>query len=343
MLPGDLPVVEDDAAFEEVQDMLLAAHIGDGLPMVPPTEARVGRMLDGVVDRDRSYGLVPPLFGELTLGVVGYYAAVAGCRPTELPLVLAAARACLAPEFNLMGIQTTTGTAAVAMIVHGSAVTKLGLNAGANCLGPGNRVNACVGRAVSLLLRGVGGAEPGVVDMATTGQPGKYTFCAAESTTGIYRGLAMRRGLVPDLGAVTVIGVGGTAEVLPLAGGGTVEETLAPLAEMLAGSACSAGDPGRMATGEQFFLLPPEVAQNLVKLGASLESIQHYLFDRGNAELRRRMANLPVSGVEGGCAQVARDAADIHPVVAGGIGIKMQYLAPWIGGTRSVTRVVEGI
>ena len=52
-----------------------------------------------------------------------------GRVPAELPVVLAAAQAILEPDFNLLGIATTTGSACVALCVHGPIARKLGVNA----------------------------------------------------------------------------------------------------------------------------------------------------------------------------------------------------------------------
>ena len=41
---------------------------------------------------------------------------------------------------------------------------RLGMNAGTNCLGPGNRANAGIGRALQLCLRNIGGARPDTGD-----------------------------------------------------------------------------------------------------------------------------------------------------------------------------------
>ena len=82
----------------------------------------------------------------------------------------------LEPDFNLLGIATTTGTACVALCVHGPIARTLGVNAGTNCLGPGNRANASIGRALQLCIRNIGGARSDIGDMATMGQPGKYTL-----------------------------------------------------------------------------------------------------------------------------------------------------------------------
>ena len=94
--------------------------------------------------------MMPPMFGDITPDAIAYQCVIAGCRPAELPVVLAAAEAILEPDFNLLGIATTTGTACVALCVHGPIARKLGINAGTNCLGPGNRANASIGRALQL-------------------------------------------------------------------------------------------------------------------------------------------------------------------------------------------------
>ena len=173
--PHEMPLFDGSLSWEESQAALEGAELGDGLPLVPPTLDRMSAMLASYGSPDQSFGHVMPLMGELTLKAVAYNCILAGCRPVELPLVLSAAEACIEPQFNLLGVLSTTGTPAVAICVHGPIVSEVGLNAGGNCLGPGNRANACVGRGLSLILRNVGGARAGVADMATMGQPGKNT------------------------------------------------------------------------------------------------------------------------------------------------------------------------
>lgn len=306
-------VVDDDTAVEDATRTLLDAGVGDGLPVVPPTLARLEAMLAGTPDPDAPLGPVPPLFRELTPATAAYHAVLAGCRPAELPVVLAALRACLQPRFNLLGVQTTTGTAAVAVVVRGPVVGELGMTTGANLLGPGNRANACVGRAVALGLAGIGGARPGETDMATTGQPGRYGMC-----------LPVPGGVAST---VTVLAVGGTAEVLPRDGGAGVDAILDPLADALACAALAAGDPSRMAVCEQTVVVPPEVAARL----PTAADVAADLYARGNAVLAGR--GLPD-------ARVAAGPDALHVLVTGGAGIKMLHLPGWIGGSRAVTRPV---
>jgi hypothetical protein len=110
----------------------------DGLPVVPPTRARVRAMLAGC-DPDESLGRVPPVQGELTLERLAACAVLAGCAPAYFPVVRATAEAVLDPAFNLHGVQNTTHFAAPVVVVNGPVRTQLGMNAGSNVFGVGNR------------------------------------------------------------------------------------------------------------------------------------------------------------------------------------------------------------
>jgi hypothetical protein len=105
---------------------------------------------------------------------------MAGCTPAYAPVVRAAMLALTAPAFNLNGVQATTHMAAPLLIVNGPIARAIGMNAGGNCFGSGNRANATIGRAIRLVLLNVGGGWPGELDKATLGHPGKYTYCIAE-------------------------------------------------------------------------------------------------------------------------------------------------------------------
>ncbi len=322
------PVVGENLAWEAAQELLEDADLGDGLPLVPPTARRLDAMLAGVADPDAVLGAMPPLFGELTHRTVAYCCVLAGCQPAERVVVEAALLACLEPEFNLLGLMTTTGSAAVATLVHGPIVARLGLNASINCLGPGNRANACIGRAVSLGLRNIGGAKAGSGDMATCGQPGKYTFCFAEADGGPFAPLHVRRGFDASQSAITVLGVSGTAEVLPLRDGDGGDAGAAAILDALdlamRAAVETTGASRQPQPPEQVFLLPPELAGRLVADGYNLARIQRDLFAAGEK-----------AGIS-----IAAAPDQIFPVVTGGPGVKMAYLPLWGGGSRMVTRAL---
>jgi hypothetical protein len=316
---GEWPLFPEATGWEDAAAVLEDHGLGDGLPMVPPTPRRMNAMLEDAAPA-RSFGQMPPLFGELTAAAAAYQCVLAGCSPGALPLVLCAAEACLEPPFNLLGILTTTGAPAVAAIVHGPIARALGMNASTNCLGPGNRANATLGRALALVMTNIAGARPGVGDMATMGQPGKYGFCLPEGDDETLPGLAHRRGLAGD--AVTVLGVSGTAEVLPGENGDAPEDILGPMAAAMASARAVASAGRERALGEQFFLLPPELARQITKRGWDLDRIRDFIFASGGN---------------------ARAPEDIHPIVTGGPGVKMTYLPLWAGGTLSVTKTIRNL
>ncbi|SJZ52981.1 hypothetical protein SAMN02745126_01505 [Enhydrobacter aerosaccus] len=314
------PVVSETTAWEAAQQILAEAELSDGLPLVPPTQKRLEAMVAGIAQRSESHGSMPPMFGDITPETVAYQCVIAGCRPAELPVVLAAAQATLEPDFNLLGIATTTGTACVALCVHGPLARQLGVNSGTNCLGPGNRANACIGRALQLCIRNIGGARSDIGDMATMGQPGKYTFCFAERSDGPLPTLTARHGLGSDASAITVMGISGTAEVLPGDGeGATPEAILSPIVAGMRAAIIMSGMSRKNERGEQVFLLPLEMAEKIARHdGWDVGRIQRYVFEEGQG--------------------VARAPDAIHPIVTGGAGYKMTYLPIWGGGSQMVMR-----
>ncbi len=317
----EAPVFDASADWDTAQAALLDAQLSDGLPMVLPTAARLSAMLAGR-DPALSFGMMPPLFGEMTAEAIAWCCVAAGCVPREFPVVLEAAIAVLEPEFNLLGIQTTTGTPTAAALVHGAGtIAALGMNAGTNCLGPGNRANACIGRALRLVLTNIGGARPEIGSMATMGQPAKYGMAFAEGAHPLAPPLHARRGLAAAAGAVTVIGLSGTIEVLPEAGVETPEAVLRPALAAMAGAREASSGGRHRELGEQFLLLPPEMADVIRKSGWDLRAAQEFL-------LRESGTPWPI----------ARAPEDIHIIITGGAGVKMTCLVPWGGGTFCVTR-----
>jgi hypothetical protein len=170
------------AALEDEMEAAFDRGWTDGLPVVPPTPARVLRMLEGTTrDPHEVVAVVPPDLVECTVEKVAVNAVMAGCRPEYLPVVLAAVEAACTDEFNMHGLLATTWFSGPMVVVSGPVATRIGMNSGINAMGQGNRANATIGRALQLVVRNVGGGRPGEVDRSTLGNPGKYTFCFAEA------------------------------------------------------------------------------------------------------------------------------------------------------------------
>ncbi|HKA05539.1 MAG TPA: thioredoxin, partial [Acidimicrobiales bacterium] len=92
------------AELEDEMEALFVRGWTDGLPVVPPTEARVLRMLEGTTRApDEVVAVVPPDLVPATVEKVAINAVMAGCRPDYLPIVLTAVEAVCTDEFNMHG------------------------------------------------------------------------------------------------------------------------------------------------------------------------------------------------------------------------------------------------
>ena len=101
----------------------------DGLPVVPPTTARVAEFI-GYAGRppDEELGELPERRRVITVEKAAANAVMAGCLPEYFPVVLAATEAMLDPVFNLVGPSSSMGGAAVLCIVNGPVRDQIGLN-----------------------------------------------------------------------------------------------------------------------------------------------------------------------------------------------------------------------
>ena len=206
----------DLARLEDEMEVAFDRGWSDGLPVVPPTEARVLRMLDGTTRApDEVVAVVPPDLVEVTVEQVAVNAVLAGCKPEYLPVVLTAVEAVCTDEFNMHGLLATTYFSGPVIVVNGPITRAIGMNSGVNVLGQGNRANATIGRAVQLAIRNLGGGRPGGVDRAALGSPGKLGFCFAErEDDSPFTPLSEARGATPGASALTVFaGHGPTAVV----------------------------------------------------------------------------------------------------------------------------------
>lgn len=168
------------AAIEEAH----ARGWTDGLPIVPPTEPLVRAALDHA---GREPGEVLGVFESrhktVTAEKVAINAVMAGCLPEHLPVVLALTELTLAG--GLAPAVSTSGWSNV-FVVNGPVRLALGMNFRGDVLGPSNRANASIGRAIALVHRNCFGSVGGagndgvspvpVLDRSTLGQPSKYVM-----------------------------------------------------------------------------------------------------------------------------------------------------------------------
>ena len=203
------------SAMEDEMEACFDRGWSDGLPVVPPTEIRVYRMLQGTKRApDKVVGVIPPNRIPCTVEKVAINAVLAGCKPEYMPVVLSAVEAACMEEFCMHGLLCTTYFSGPVVIVSGPIAKAIGMNSGINALGQGNRANATIGRALQLIIRNVGGGRPGKIDRAALGNPGKYTFCFSENLEGSsWDSLSKERGFESEASTVTLFAGDGTQGV----------------------------------------------------------------------------------------------------------------------------------
>lgn len=187
----------------------------DGLPVIPPTETSIDAMLSQMgLDNDDVVGVIPARNVKITADKVAINAVLAGCLPEYMPVVTAAVRGICHPDFGYHGPATSTGGAAIAIIVNGPVVKRIGINAGDNAFGPGYRPNATIGRALRLLMMNTIDTRPGRLDRSTLGNPGKYSLCFAEDEENSpWEPLHVERGFKAEESTVTVFATEGPHQI----------------------------------------------------------------------------------------------------------------------------------
>jgi hypothetical protein len=331
-------ILPDDV--EAVMEFLEERGMTDGLPVVPPTEERVWRMIEAVGRPPQEVvAEVPPAMGKATVEKVAVNAVMAGCRPEYFPVVLAAVEAMGEPRFNLMAIQCTTNPVGPLLILNGPVRQRIGVNCGAGCMGPGWRANATIGRAVRLVLLNIGGAAPGPVDKAVQGYPGKYTFCFGENEEeSPWPPLHVERGFRPEESAVTVVGAQGTSNILEMSP--RPEDLLHALVH---GMINVGVNNFLMGLGEPLLVLNPLHARVLAEAGWTKDALREYFYERVRAPLSwfspRAQERWGFAGrVQGEWVRMVREPGQFMIVVAGSLGGHHSTFIPTFGDTWSVTR-----
>ncbi|MBW3664275.1 MAG: hypothetical protein KY469_14335 [Actinobacteria bacterium] len=330
------------------QEELFQRGWTDGLPVIPPTRQRVDVGLEAL-------GLEP----ATVLGTVGdrtltadrlvSNAVMAGCRTEHLTVVAAAVDAMLDPGFNVETVVSSTGGAALCLVVSGPISAAVGMNAGPAALGPGNRANATIGRALRLIARNVLGARPGERDGTSIGHPGQYTLVVVESPPPSgWSTLREALGHAPSETTVTLLGTEGPRQI--------GNHLSADPDALVATIATAMADPARFAVGKAgqgVVVLGPEHAAAFARAGWDRSRVGDALAmaSRVSPEALRRAGvvleddQLDLRG-DDGLLPVVESRADLLLVTAGGAGPGWSaFLPAWApkrhSGSAVVTRRVD--
>ena len=317
----------------------------DGLPVVPPTEARVQACLDAAgLAPDDTIGIEAVRNRPISAEKLAVNAVMAGCLPAYLPVLAAIVRAMCREEFNLHGSTASTGGSAQFIVVNGPVRRALDLNATHNVLGNRGRANASIGRAVRLVLLNVLGCVPGQLDRATLGHPGKFGFCIAEDEEDSpWLPLARMHGVPDGASAVTVMAGQSPRQTMN-------EWTRDPeeIVETFAAEIRHNMLTYSIWAGNYALIVPKQLRDLIAAAGWQKRDVQEYVHRRAWVTRRdwagvgkRNIVTMGKGADQEFCA--LRAPEDLLVVAAGGpAGGFGAVVPPWLGSrSRAVTEIVE--
>lgn len=344
ILPRVQESMQDSAEAEviEIEDLdpdqwneyALAQGWSDGMPLMLPTEAAVARFTEICRGDNEPFAPISPRQVMPTMNSLAANAVMAGCKPEYFPVVVAALRGVLQPDYNLHGTLATTHPCAPVIMVNGPLRQQLGINCAGNCFGQGTRANATIGRALELILLNVGGAKPGIMDRSTQGSPAKFSFCFGENEEDSpWEPYHVRHGFAATDNVVTVMS-GEPPHNINDHGSSSAEGILTTISQSIA----QPGSNLMYAKGPFMLVLGPEHAATLKRDGLTIEDIQQEVFKRARVHVSRvsKENQREYAGSdrfpEDDHYTVCPGPDDIHVAVAGGPGKHSAYI-PSFGGT----------
>ena len=313
----------------------------DGLPVVIPSPDRVARLvLASGADPTTSLGVMGPLGAVTTIEKVAVNAVMAGCEPDHMPIVVATLRALLRPEYDLSEAQSTTHSTSPLVVVSGPLVQACRIAGGFGALGPGHRANASIGRAVRLSLMNIGGATPGVSDMALLGHPGKFTMCLAENLAeSPWEPCSVAAGFDPLDSVVTVIGVEAPHSVVFVDDADDPDSPQRLLTLVARAIANPGSNNAFFRTGSVAVALNPDHAAVLARAGLGRADVQgelHRLATNRRGELRRlNPAFAGPGGADDDELRTLPSPDHVLLLVAGGGGLYSSVFPSWSAGAHA--------
>jgi hypothetical protein len=192
--------------LQEVNRFFYKRGWSDGFPIVPPSEEAVREMLAGTdLPPDHVVVKLPPHFGKATVEKIAVNAVMAGALPTYMPVLIAGVQAIMASGIKVEGYICSMASWAPLWIINGPIRHDLHLNSGWGLLSHEDIANAGIARAMGLIIKNIGGARPGIEDMAVFGNEGKYCMAIGENEEGSpWEPLNVNQGFKKEDNTITV-------------------------------------------------------------------------------------------------------------------------------------------
>jgi hypothetical protein len=340
--PENPPRIVFKGTLAEVNQFFYQRGWTDGLPVIPPTEAAVKEMLTGTdLPADSLVEKLEPRLGKATIEKIAINAVMAGCLPTYMPLLIAGVHALASnPVCGMMA--ASTGSFAPFWLINGPIAKDINVRSTYGAASPGDIANASIGRALGLITKNIRGIRKQIEDMGVLGNPGKYSWVAAENEENSpWEPLHVERGFKKEDSTLSLMFPQSYQQMMPF--GTDAKGILATIVSIIV--------PARM--GAFAVLLTPTNAGSLAKDGWTKKKVKEYVmqnaivpegyykrlglddskpFDRGN---------VVITGAGDKNAILVSSPRDPDPVqlfVLGGFGSWMGVLQ---GGPPPMTKKIE--
>ncbi len=212
-----LPKVAFKGSYQEVNRYFYGHGWTDGLPIVPPTPEAVAEMMTGTdLAPDHVVAKIIPRLGKATVEKIAINAVMAGALPTHMPVLIAVVQTLADPKTRFDTFEVSTGSWAPFVMINGPVRNDINLNTSSGALSPGDVANAAIGRAVSLIVKNIGGARKGIEDMGVLGNPAKYSLVLGEDEEDSpWEPLQVERGFKKEDSTVTMFFPNGYIQAVP--------------------------------------------------------------------------------------------------------------------------------
>ena len=338
----DEQLSEPGSFMDEIMDYVNAEHLGDGLPIIPPTQRRLAKMME-YCPFDPELILaneVGPSGKNITVRDVAVAAVMAGCKPEHMPILVTTFKALANPKYNLLQAVTTSHPGGNLVMVSGPIAKELAIHGGQGCIGPGFAANATIGRAVNLLSINVCRSVPGVSDLDCLASQAEFTYCFAEDPKLTPWKTMNEEHYDADTTTVYVLKAEPPHDIIDFLSlnGGDLLDTLTDCCTTL-------GSNNAYTPGPLILVLTPDHAKMLARDGCDKEKIRQHIhtYAYHPAAMVKNRGLMPVRPKdfdERHPMPVTRSPKDVEIVVAGGRGGHSEVILPWALHSEGVVEPV---
>jgi hypothetical protein len=339
---SDEDLIEPAAGIQEITELFDELHIGDGLPIVPPSPRRYAKMIQYCpFPEDQVLAVnIGPTGKDITVRDVAVAAVMAGCKPQYMPILITAFSAMADKQYNFLQSVTTSHPGGNLVLVSGPLAQELGIHAGQGCIGPGFAANMTIGRAVNLAIINVCRSVPGFADLACISSQAELTYCFAEDPA-----------LTPwkTINAEHYDDKTTTVYVLKAEPPHDIIDFLSPtggdLMDTIVDSCTTLGSNNSYMPGPLILVLTPDHARLLARDSWTKDSIRGHVNQHAHhsAPMVRNRGLVPVrpKGFEHKHPMpVTRSPQDVEVVVVGGRGGHSSVILPWALHSEGIVRPV---